>query len=161
MAALNYMKCNVRKRTFRYVRLRRFKSACASVESDLNLHLTHFGQPIIQSFFMQTTEALTRLRDAQADLYLRLAHIQSYRKCCVPAHIWDGTRNVPKIPENSFSHDVARLLLPSTWQLLLSCNEEALVLIYYIPSEWKSNLTPNINVFPNWSFFSDHIFVLS
>ena len=41
---------------------RRFRSDCAFAQSDLDLHLAHFGYPRTQSFFMWTTKNLIRLR---------------------------------------------------------------------------------------------------
>ena len=39
----------------------RLRSAYASVQSDQNRHWAHFGEPTIQSSFMQTTKILIRL----------------------------------------------------------------------------------------------------
>ena len=39
-----------------------FRSSCALAQSEENLHLIHFGQGRMQSFFMRTTNTLIRLR---------------------------------------------------------------------------------------------------
>ena len=54
---------------------RRFRSACAFAQSDLNLHWEYFGQQGMQRFFMRRTKTLIRLRRCAAWFESRREHI--------------------------------------------------------------------------------------
>ena len=59
---------------------RRLGSACSSAQSDQSLRCPP------KTLWIHAREDWSDCMDAQADLSLRSTHMQSFRKCCGPAH---------------------------------------------------------------------------
>ena len=47
--------------------------------------------------------------EAQADLILRCAHMQTYRKCCVPAHLYLAEVVRHRVPFKIIAHEFLNL----------------------------------------------------
>ena len=82
---------------------RRFRSACAFLQSDQNLHWTYFRQPTLQSFFMRTTNPVNTRRNNVGSTSLRRRNVIS-TLCLLGRHCSDLRTYMPSEDSDETAH---------------------------------------------------------